>query len=89
MSPEWQPPRSGMQHIHAVIRLDFPDGERVEFHRDVASSDDRDPITNYVTGTKAYETAEEADAEARRLNEVNGEKGVLYFVTLLRLVAEE
>jgi hypothetical protein len=43
-----------------------------------------DPIESIV-GTKAFGDLGQAEAEAARLNEVNGEKGARYFVVVARL----
>lgn len=59
------------QPVYAILRWD-------------GYQDFSDP-TDYVTGTKAYESAEEAEAECRRLNQLNGDKQTRYFVRLVRL----
>ena len=58
-------------HLYAVVRVDHP--------VDPASVEPR------VTLTKAFWDEEEAEAEVRRLNELNGEKGCEYFSRIVRL----
>jgi len=59
------------RHIFVVLRFD----DYVQ-----------DPI-QAITGTKAFESQELADAEAARLNELNADKRARYFVRLARLQA--
>jgi hypothetical protein len=44
-----------------------------------------DDPTEHVSGTMAYRTQPEADAECGRLNDLNRDMGVRYFVRLARL----
>ena len=46
---------------------------------------DFDDPTEYITGTKGYRSADEADAECARLNDLTGDQLVRYFVRLVRL----
>jgi hypothetical protein len=62
-------PRS---RIFVVLRLDDYPGAQID-------------KVELVTATKAFEDQGEAEAEADRLNALNGAKGARYFVRLARL----
>lgn len=68
----WIQPGSS-RHVFVVLRFD-PDPAGVEFD-----------ITARVVGTKAYISKADADADADRLNRINGPKGSTYFVVVARL----
>ena len=64
-------PDRHLRHAYAVLRWD----EFMQF----------DDPTDSVTGTKAYLSQSEADAECERLNKLHAGRGVRYFVRLVRL----
>lgn len=65
----WGQPRRG-RHVYVVLR--WVDHGRPT---DLES----------LTATKAFETLDEANAEATRLNALNADKGARYFVRVARL----
>ena len=67
-------PNQKFSHLYVVVRYDkFQEGSSPE---------------TCVTLTKAFNKEEDADQEARRLNDLNGHKESLYFVRVARVVAE-
>jgi hypothetical protein len=54
------------EHVLVVVRID-------KFH------DPSTPVENTISVTKVFWTVEEAEAEVKRMNDLNGSKGCLYF----------
>jgi hypothetical protein len=70
---------SRTEHIFVVLRWDSGQMEMME------SND----IPSYITGTRAFGTDEEAEAEVARLNQLNSAKGCRYFSVLARLTRRD
>ena len=68
-------PNRRYAHLYPVVRIDTPvNNERPE---------------NSVTAVKTYESEEQADVEAKRLNVLKADKSCHYFTCVTRLVPKE
>ena len=68
-------PHKKHQHVFGIVRVDLP-----------AELGDGSWVRHAVSGTKAFLTKEEAEAEAQRLESLNAGKRCRYVVVYLRLV---
>jgi hypothetical protein len=67
-------PNLKYDHVYAIVRFDSYMGDYLPDEPNMA-----------ITVTKVLWSEEAANAEARRLNQLNGAKGAVYFVALTRL----
>lgn len=75
-------PNQKYRHIYPVVRLDM---FQLDMKRSVATKEE---LETYIAVTKVFFNKETAEEEAIRLNELNGDKNVHYWVAVSRLSDE-